>query len=219
MVILGLLLASAIPVAGMAQGKARREAEMASTMRGILSGSKDPQQVARLLQEHGARFLGYQETRITFAYTGESVQPTQSATRTVGPGLEHQVVSQSLGAGVSPLGGEKTDLTLTLWLYEWLNQDGTYTEQAVISGHWSDTEYSWLDDPADVIDVRWTVGDLVYLSSTPFDGVRRDQHTNGIASFTVNDQVASWDLFVNFKPVAPGVYGKWTNIFANYTQA
>jgi len=113
--------------------------------------------------------------------------------------------------------GRKADLTLTVWLYEWQNPDGTYTEQAAISGHWRDTEYRLIDAPADVIDVRWTVGDLVYVSSTPFDGVRRDQHTNGIASYTVDDQVKSWDLFVNFRPVATSVYGRWTNLFVNYT--
>lgn len=129
----------------------------------------------------------------------------------------HQEVRTGPGHAIDPAAGRKADLTLTMWLYEWQNQDGTYSEQAVISGRWRNTEYRLIDAPTDVIDVRWTVGDLVYVSSTPFDGVRRDQHTNGIASFTVDDQVESWDLFVNFRPVSNGVQGRWTNVFVNYT--
>lgn len=221
-VLLGLVLAVGIPFASMAEGKARarREAEMAAAVRSVLRHTTDPAAVAELLQKSGTRLLGFQETTVTFVYDGERVVPAQSATRTLTAGAAPAVsVKAAGGSTITPLAGEKADLTLTLWLYEWRNWDGTYTEQAAISGYWSATEYSWLDDPADVIDVRWTVGDLVYASSTPFDGVKRDQHTNGIASYTVNDQVKSWDLFVNFKPVSFSVYGKWTNIFANYTQA
>lgn len=216
-VLLGLLVVSAIPVAGLAQGRVSREVEMAHAVRAILARSRDPQEVAPLLRRHGARFLGFQEAQVTFAFQEGRVVPTRSVTRSVGRGLGESVAATGLSDSVRPMAGEKTDLTLTMWLYEWRNRDGTYTEQVVVSGYWSDTEYRWLDDPDDVIDVRWIVGDLVYTSSTPFDGVRRDQHTNGIASFTVQDQVKSWDLFVNFKPVSPGVYGKWTNVFANYT--
>lgn len=218
-VVLGLLLASAIPIAGLAQGKQNRDAEMAEAMRQILSTTREPRQVANALTKHGARFIGLQETTVTFVHTGQEVVPARSTVRTVGADLAESLVTE----GANPPGevgvkaGEKADLTLTLWLYEWQNSNGSYSEQAMMSGVWSDTEYRWIDDPKDVIDVRWTVGDLVYVSSAPFDGVERDQHTQGIASFTVHDQVEAWDLFVNFRPVSSQVYGKWTNIFANYT--
>jgi hypothetical protein len=233
-VVLGLLLAI-IPAAGMAFGKANREAEMTRAARGIFAKSKDPRQVAQLLKRHGARFLGYRQNTVTFVNTGEAVVPARSKSETVGPEFQatSEVTTLSKEAAalidveaatavagaerIAPTAGEKVDLTLTLWLYEWRNQDGTYTEQAYLNGHWSSTEYRWLDDPVDVIDVRWIVGDLVFSSSTPYDGVQRDQHTNGIASYTVGDQVQDWDLYVNFRPTSPNVYGRNSNIFVNYT--
>lgn len=216
---LGLLLATLIPAASMANGKANREAEMARTVRGILAENKDPRHVAKLLSKHGARFLGYRQNVVSFVHTGETVVPTRLTVTSVGPDFETTVSKQDQADLIRPLAGEKADLTMTAWMYEWRNSNGTYTEQMILSGSWSATEYSWLDDPRDVIDVRWTVGDLVYVSSTPFDGVQRDQHANGIASFTVDDQVRSWDLFVNFRPTSSSVHGKWTNVFFNYHQA
>ncbi len=215
--LLGLLLASLVPAASMAGGKASTEAAMARNVRRILSETRDPQRVAMLLERAGARFLGFQEASVTFVYTGDRVIPVRTGVRTVGPDLRQQVSQSGLSGDAGLMAGEKVDLTLMLWLYEWQNRDGSFTEQAAVSGYWSDTEYSWIDDPQDVIDVRWIVGDLVYLSSQPFDGVQRDQHMQGVASFTVDDQVEAWDLFVNFRPVSSDVYGKWTNVFANYT--
>lgn len=216
-VFIGLFLIGAVPLAGLADGKSRREEEMAQVMRAIMAETRDPAEVSERLGRHGARFVGLQISNVSFVHTDGVVTPTGSTNTVVGPGLRPSVSSQSFGSQVRPMAGDKTDFTLSLWAYEWRNLDGTYTEQSMISGYWTDTEYSWLDEPLDVIDVRWTVGDLVYLSSAPYDGVRRDQHTNGIASFTVPDQVGYWDLFVNFKPVSSAVHGKWTNIFANYT--
>lgn len=213
---LGLLLATLIPAASMAQGKANREADMARTVRGILAKNKDPRYVAKLLSKHGARFLGYRQNTVSFVHTGDTVVPARSTVTNVGPDLQAAVTEQALADEVRPLAGEKADLTMTMWMYEWRNSSGTYTEQMILSGSWSATEYSWIDEPRDVIDVRWIVGDLVYVSSSPFDGVQRDQHTNGIASFTVDDQVRSWDLFVNFRPTSSSVYGRWTNVFFNY---
>jgi hypothetical protein len=216
-VVLGLLLASVMPAPGMAKASPNREAEMAKTVRGILKQTRDPRQVADRLSQNGARFLGYQQTKVTFVYDGKSVVPAQSATVTVNPDFS-QTDSAATGDGdVGADAGQKTDLTMTMWLYEWQNSDRTYTEQAILSGQWSNTEYWWLDDPADVIDVRWLVGDLVMLSSSPYDGVQRDQQTQGIASFTVDDQADAWDLFVNFRPASTSAYGKWTNLFFNYT--
>jgi hypothetical protein len=217
-VVLGLLLVSVVPAATMAHGKAARETDMARTVRSILAESKDPRTVAKSLSQYGARFAGYAEKTVTFVYDGKTVAPARTVSTTMGPDFSATVTGTSPDATVRPMAGEKADLTVTMWLYEWRNWDGTYTEQAVISGHWSATEYSWIDDPNDVIDVRWIVGDLVYLSSSPYDGVQRDQHTNGIASYTVNDQIADWDLFVNFRPSSSAVYGRWTNVFVNYTQ-
>lgn len=226
--VLGLLLA-VIPAASMAYGKANREAEMTRTMRGIFAKSNDPRQVAQLLKQQGVRFLGYRQNTVTYMNTGKAVVPARSRTEAIGPDFR-PIISETKAAGIieadgngaaidgiSPTAGEKVDLTLTLWLYEWRNQDGTYTEQAYINGRWSSTEYRWLDDPVDVIDVRWIVGDVVFSSSTPYDGVQRDQHTNGIASYTVGDQVQDWDLYVNFRPTSPNVYGRNSNIFINYT--
>ncbi|HWI61048.1 MAG TPA: hypothetical protein VNT75_04355 [Symbiobacteriaceae bacterium] len=217
-VVLGLLLA-VIPAASMAYGKANREAEMTRTMRGIIAQTQDPRQVAQLLNQQGARFVGYRQNTVSFVYTGEAVVPMRSTAEVIGPDFKPTVTEKALASDIKPMAGEKADLTVTMWLYEWRNNDGSYTEQAYINGRWSATEYRWLDDPKDVIDVRWIVGDLVYLSSTPYDGVQRDQHTQGIASYTVDDQVQDWDLFVNFRPTSPNVYGRWTNIFVNYTQA
>jgi type II secretory pathway pseudopilin PulG len=215
--LLGLLLVAAVPAASMAYGKANREAEMTRVMRSVLAQTKDPQQVAQLLSEHGARFVGFRESTVTFAHTGDAVVPVQSTQKAIGPDFNPSVTERKITTGITPMAGNKADLTLTMWLYEWQNYDGTFTEQTILNGRWSATEYRWMDDPADVIDVRWIVGDLVYLSSAPYDGVQRDQHTQGIASFTVDDQVADWDLYVNFRPVSPAVYGRWTNVFANYT--
>ncbi|HWH71140.1 MAG TPA: hypothetical protein VNT26_17265 [Candidatus Sulfotelmatobacter sp.] len=215
-VVLGLLLA-VILAASMAYGKANREAEMTRTMRGIIAQTQDPRQVAQLLNQQGARFVGYRQNTVSFVYTGEAVVPMRSTAEVIGPDFKPTVTEKALASDIKPMAGEKADLTVTMWLYEWRNNDGSYTEQAYINGRWSATEYRWLDDPKDVIDVRWIVGDLVYLSSTPYDGVQRDQHTQGIASYTVDDQVQDWDLFVNFRPTSPNVYGRWTNIFVNYT--
>ena len=214
--VLGLLLA-VIPAASMAYGKANREAEMSRVMRSIIASSKDPRQVAQLLKQKGARFMGYRQSTVTFVNTGEAVVPLRSRTEAVGPDFRPTMTERAPAAGVSPMAGEKADLTVTMWLYEWRNSNGTFTEQAYMNGRWSSTEYRWLDDPVDVIDVRWIVGDLVFVSSTPYDGVQRDQHANGIASYTVNDQVQDWDLFVNFRPTSQSVYGRWTNVFVNYT--
>jgi hypothetical protein len=216
-VVLGLVLAAAVPAASLAQGRADRETDMARTMQAILAKGKDPAYVAKALEKQGARFVGYRQNQVTFVNTGDAVVATDSVTTAVGPDLQPTVTRSAQEGEVRPLAGEKADLTLTMWLYEWRNRDGTYSEQAMINGEWSDTEYSWLDDPLDVIDVRWIVGDLVYVSSTPYDGVQRDQHTQGIASFTVGDQVENWDLFVNFRPSSSSVVGKWTNLFVNYT--
>lgn len=216
-VVLGLVLAAAMPAAGLAQGRVDRSADMARTMKTILAKGKDPAYVAKALEKEGARFVGYRQNQVTFVNTGEAVVATGSVTTEVGPDLQPTVTRSTQEADIRPMAGEKTDFTMTMWLYEWRNRDGSYSEQAMINGEWSDTEYTWLDDPADVIDVRWIVGDLVYVSSTPYDGVQRDQHTQGIASFTVGDQVDSWDLFVNFRPSSSGVIGKWTNVFVNYT--
>jgi hypothetical protein len=215
--LVGLLLAILLPVASAAQGEEKQQDDRVRVARQVLAGSREPREVARRLGEEGARFLGYQQRQVTFVHTGETVFPTRSVTTTVGPDFQPSVATTDLQPEIGPDAGNKTDLTLTFWVFEWRNRNGTYTEQAIISGSWSNTEYRWIDDPTDVIDVRWIVGDLVYSSSTPYDGVQRDQHTNGIASFTVDDQVASWDLFVHFRPASSAAVGRWTNIFTNYT--
>lgn len=212
-----LLLASIMPTAGLAEGKASREGEMTRTMRAILRKTQEPREVARLLERQGVRFAGYQATTVTYAYDGQNVLPAETVMRSVGPDFQTAVSREMQRLQIRPAAGAKTDFTLTMWLYEWQNTDGTYTEQAMVSGSWSNTAYSWIDAPDDVIDVRWIVGDLAYLSSTPYDGIQRDQHTQGIGSYTVDDQVKNWDLFVNFKPVSNSVYSRWTNVFANYT--
>gem|GEM_PF-2981325 len=212
--VLGILLLSSMTVRA-AEGPATQEEEVALLVRSLIRQDRDPQRVAEALAEQTIRLLGFQERRVTFLYDGKEVRPISQELRVAGPDLKVSVVEQ--GAEVEPTSGEKADLTLTMWLYEWAMRDGSYREQAVISGYWSSTEYSWIDDPADVIDVRWIVGDVVYLSSAPYDGIQRDQHTLGIASFTVDDQVQAWDLFVNFRPASSNVHGRWSNIFLNYT--
>lgn len=214
--VLGVLLLSGMGVSA-AEGPATQEEEVALLVRQAVAADPSPRQVAKALAERRIRFMGFQQKQVTFAYDGGEVRAVESRTTTVGSDL----VPHNQSGGAPPdswvMAGEKADLTLTMWLYEWRRSDGSYREQAMVNGHWSSTEYSWIDDPEDVIDLRWIVGDLVYLSSVPLDGVQRDQHTQGIASFTVNDQISSWDLFVNFRPVSSQAHGRWTNIFLNYT--
>ncbi|MFZ5815485.1 MAG: hypothetical protein ACOY93_09325 [Bacillota bacterium] len=216
--VLGILLFTSL-TARAAEGPATQEEVVALLVRSITRAESDPRAVAAALGEHGIRFAGFHQRTITLAFDGQEVHVTGDRSRTMGADLVPRggAVEPAPASDPSVAAGEKTDLTLTMWLYEWRRYDGTYREQTMVSGHWSNTEYSWMDDPADVIDLRWIVGDIVYLSSTPFDGVQRDQHTQGIASFTVDDQVADWDLFVNFRPVSSDVYGRWTNVFVNYS--
>lgn len=214
--VLGILLLSTV-AASAADGPVTQEEEVALLVRSAVKEDPTPRQVAAVLAERGIRFLGFQERQVTFAYDGKEVHQVAARTTTVGPDLVPQREPEARSSDPSALAGQKADLTLTMWLYEWRMSDGTYREQAMINGSWSSTEYVWVDDPADVIDVRWIVGDLVYLSSSPFDGVQRDQHTQGIASFTVDDQIACWDLFVNFRPVSSSVHGRWTNLFVNFS--
>ncbi len=215
--VFGILLLSSMTVRA-AEGPATQEEEVALLVRSLIRQDRDPHRVAAGLAERSIHLLGFQEKRVTFLYDGKAVTPVMQEVHTAGPDLKIAAGDQrDRLAEIEPMAGEKADLTLTMWLYEWLRSDGSYREQAVISGYWSSTEYSWIDDPADVIDVRWIVGDVVFLSSSPFDGVQRDQHTLGVASFTVDDQVSAWDLFVNFRPVSSGVHGRWSNIFLNYT--
>ncbi|MFZ5823138.1 MAG: hypothetical protein ACOY94_02150 [Bacillota bacterium] len=214
--VLGILLLSGMGVSA-AEGPMTQEEEVALLVRQTVAADPAPRQVAKALAERRIRFVGFQQRQVTFAFDGQEVRAVHSQTTTVGPDLAPHSQAEGAPPDSSVMAGEKADLTLTMWLYEWRRSDGSYREQAMVNGYWSSTEYSWIDDPDDVIDMRWIVGDLVYLSSTPFDGVQRDQHTQGIASFTVNDQISSWDLFVNFRPVSSQVHGKWTNLFINYT--
>lgn len=214
--VLGIFLLSSMGVSA-AEGPATQEEEVALLVRETVAADSAPEQVAKALAERGIRFVGLQRRQVTFAYDGKEVRAVQSRKMTIGADLIPETEETEAPSDPSILAGEKADLTVTLWLYEWRRSDGSYREQAMINGSWSSTEYSWIDDPADVVDVRWIVGDLVYLSSTPLDGVQRDQHTQGIASFTVDDQISSWDLFVNFRPVSSQVHGRWTNLFVNYT--
>ncbi len=207
----GILLALCVPAASLAGGSPPRTVEaVEAAARIAIRGGGGPAAVAERMGALGLRVVGYQE-----AGAGERGPRPGGGPRFRG-GLGPDRGS-ALGRSVHTAAGRKADFTLSLWLYEWQNRDGTYSEQAAISGHWRETEYRLIDAPTDVIDVRWTAGDLVYVSSTLFDGVRRDQHTNGIASYTVDDQVESWDLFVNFRPVSASVQGRWTNVFVNYT--
>jgi hypothetical protein len=217
-VVLGLLLVAVMPAASLAQGNVDRETELAHVMRGVLKRSKEPAYVATELAKHGGRFQGYRQNKVTFVHTGEEVVVAETVATEIGPDMKRSVTrTASAEDEVRITAGEKADLTLTMWLYEWRESDGSYKEMAYVNGEWSDTEYTWLDDPLDVIDVRWIVGDLTYSRALPYDGVQNDQHTQGIASFTVRDQVANWDLFVYFRPSSSAVIGKWTNVFVNYT--
>lgn len=219
-IVLGLTIAALVPL-HQAEGRVRAQADAevvdrAPEMRQILAESRDPIVVRSRLAERSIRFVGMRQAQVTFAKQGDQVVVANTVRQTVDSEGHVTLQEESATGGPSIDAGQKTDFTMTMWLYEWRNRDGTYTEQVALTGYWSSTEYSWLDDPADVIDVRWIVGDLVYLSSTPYDGVQRDQTAQGIASYTVNDQIRTWDLYVNFRPTSSAVYGKWTNIFANY---
>lgn len=216
-IVLGLMLTALVPL-HRAEGRGRTAPEPdgldpAPQVRQILAASRDPLVVKQQLAERSIRFVGMRQTKVTFVKRGDQVVVGRTVRQAIGP--DGKVEEQTDG-GASIMAGEKADFTMTMWLYEWRNRDNTYTEQVALTGAWSSTEYSWLDDPADVIDVRWIVGDLVYLSSIPYDGVQRDQTAQGIASYTVNDQIQTWDLYVNFRPTSSGVYGRWTNVFANY---
>jgi hypothetical protein len=214
-IMLGLCLASVVTVQHLAEGRGLVEVDRTPEVRKVLHASREPGRVAELLAARGIYYAGMRQAKVTFAKVGDQVVVARTVRSASGPdGKVVQHEEPGMDAGI--MAGEKADFTLTMWLYEWRNYNGTYTEQAALTGSWSDTEYGWLDDPVDVIDVRWIVGDLVYLGSTPYDGVQRDQATQGIASFTVNDQVANWDLYVNFRPTSSAVYGRWTNVFANY---
>lgn len=219
-IVLGLLMAALVPlhqVEGRVRGSAESGvADRALEVRQILNQTRDPVEVKSRLTDRSIRFLGMRQTTVSFAKEGDQVVVAdQEHAYAESDGLVVRQVEPRAGApGI--MAGEKTDFTMTMWLYEWRNNDGTYTEQVALTGAWTSTEHSWMDAPADVIDVRWIVGDLAYLSSTPYDGVQRDQTTQGIASFTVADQIKTWDLFVNFRPTSSAVHGKWTNLFANY---
>lgn len=219
-IVLGLVMAALVPL-HQVEGRVRvpKDAgvvDRAPEVRQILAESRDPLVVKRRLAERSIRFVGMRQAQVTFAKQGDQVVVADTMRQSVDESGKVVLQEESASGGPSIMAGEKTDFTMTMWLYEWRNSDGTYTEQVALTGYWSNTEYSWLDDPADVIDVRWIVGDLAYLSSTPYDGVQRDQTSQGIASYTVNDQVRTWDLYVNFRPTSSAVYGKWTNLFANY---
>jgi hypothetical protein len=218
-IVLGLCVAAFVPL-HQVEGRERAPegvavGDRAPEVRQVLAESKDPLVVKSRLAERSIWFVGMRQVQVTFAKQGDEVVVAKTVRQSAGSDgqLTPLVVK---GGEASIMAGEKADFTMTMWLYEWRNRDGTYTEQAAITGYWSNTEYSWLDDPADVIDVKWIVGDLAYLSSTPYDGIQRDQTSQGVASYTVSDQVQSWDLYVNFRPTSSAVYGKWTNVFANY---
>lgn len=200
-----------------AEGPAAEEEEVALLVRTIVARADgDPGRVAKDLAQQGIRFLGYQKRSVTFAFDGKAVHPIQGRSTSMGADLTPVTKEPAPLTDSWILAAQKADLDVTLWFYEWRRSDGTYREQLIVNGYWDSTENAWMDDPADVIDVRWIVGDLVYLSSTPLDGVQRDQHTHGIASFTVDDQIACWDLIVNFRPVSSDVHGRYSNIFVNY---
>jgi hypothetical protein len=216
-IVLGLFMAALVPL-HQAEGRIRTGPDLggldrAPEVRQILAASRDPLVVKQRLAERSIRFVGMRQTHVTFVKQGDQVIVGRRVALSSGPDGK---VEQQADGGPSIMAGEKADFTMTMWLYEWRNRNGTYTEQVALTGAWSNTEYSWLDDPADVIDIRWIVGDLAYLSSTPYDGVQRDQTAQGIASYTVNDQIQTWDLYANFRPTSSAVYGRWTNIFANY---
>ncbi|HLO04345.1 MAG TPA: hypothetical protein VK191_14630 [Symbiobacteriaceae bacterium] len=219
-IVMGLFMAALVPL-HQVEGRVRVSegagvVDRAPEVRQVLAESRDPQVVKSRLAERSIWFVGMRQAQVTFAKQGDQVVVAKTVRQTAGSDAQVTRQEESGSGGPSIMAGEKADFTMTMWLYEWRNRDGTYTEQAALTGAWSSTEYSWLDDPVDVIDVRWIVGDLAYLSSTPYDGVQRDQTAQGIASYTVNDQIRTWDLYVNFRPTSSDVYGKWTNIFANY---
>lgn len=219
-IVLGLTVAALVPL-HQVEGRVRvpvgaEVVDRAPEVRQILAESRDPIIVRSRLAERSIRFVGMRQAQVTFAKQGDQVFVANTVRQNVDENGHVTLQEEYASGGPSINAGEKTDFTMTMWLYEWRNRDGTYTEQVALTGYWSSTEYSWIDDPADVVDVRWIVGDLVYLSSTPYDGVQRDQTAQGIASYTVGDQVRSWDLYVNFRPTSSAVYGKWTNLFANY---
>lgn len=200
-----------------------RGPQMAAYMRRVLRRTQDPAKVSELLAKQNARFLAYQSVTISYVRVNNESVPVELTTVTVGPDLVAQQSTQSLlpeGSVdfVDLTAGRKSDFRLRQWLYEWRNRNGTYTEQNVTTGSWSSPEYRWMDNPDDVIDVRWVVGDLAYVRAYPYDGVRFDQQVHGVASFTVDDQVRNWDVFVDFTPTGPDVYGRVTNVFTNYHQ-
>lgn len=191
-------------------------------VRQVLRTTHDPARVATLLQARGVRFLGYQALGLRLTGARGGCTPALAETTTMGPDLQPQVavaVLEEAGGwdGARILAGRKYDFLLRQWLYEWTNADGTLTEETVITGRWLSPEWQWLARPADVIDVRWVVGDLAYVVAYPYDGVQFDQQTQGAASFTVDDLVPDWTLFVDFTPASSSAYGRVTNVFANYT--
>lgn len=195
---------------------AAREEEVTLLVRNaVIAAQGDPRLVAESLAEQGIRFLGHQQYTVTYVYDGKEVKAVQ--TRSVKVGTDLTVHVEVPLSDPSVLAGEKTDLEVDMWLVEVQLSDGSFREHLFVSGWWSSREYSWIDDPADVIDVRWIVGDIVYVSSNVYDGIQRDQHTQGIASFTVDDQIASWDMSVTFRPVSPDRHGRYSNLFVNYT--
>lgn len=219
-IVLGLFMAALVPL-HQVEGRVRVPddagvVDWAPEVRQILAESRDPLVVKRRLAERSIRFVGMRQTQVTFAKQSDQVVVANTVRQAVDGEGKVVLQEESGTGGPSIMAGQKTDFTMTMWLYEWRNRDGTYTEQVALTGYWTSTEHSWMDAPADVIDVRWIVGDLAYLSSTPYNGVQRDQTAQGIASYTVDDQIRSWDLYVNFRPTSSAVYGKWTNIFANY---
>ncbi len=197
--------------------------DVRALMRRVLHKTQDPVQVAHLLAKKGVRFQGHQAVGVRFARDAAGVPtPWLIETTTVGADLgiavERQVLDQAqLGAGVEILAGRKYDFLLRQWLYEWTNADGTFTVESVTTGTWFSPEWRWIARPADVIDVRWVVGHLAYVAAYPYDGVAFDQQTQGAASFTVDDLVTHWTLFVDFTPASNNVYGTVTNVFTNYT--
>lgn len=226
---LGLLppgAAAAAPRNGVARPAAPAPAgpEMRAYMRRVLRQTQDPARVAALLAARGVRFLGYQAVGVRFTRDADGrPTPWLVETVTMGPDLVSTVQQEVLAPapagqdGPGALAGRKSDFLLRQWLYEWANQDGTFTEENVTTGTWYSPEWRWMARPADVIDVRWIVGDLAYVAAYPYDGVTFDQQTQGAASFTVDDLVDHWTVFVDFTPASRSVYGKVTNVFANYT--
>lgn len=201
-----------------AEAPVSEEEQMAQLLRSTVAARGDPLRVAEALAEQGIRFLGYRKQSVTYWFDGKQVQAVDGPSLTVGPNLVTRIEEPAASKDPSALAGNKTDLTVDMWLVESQLSDGSFRQHLFVSGWWSSREYAWIDDPADVIDVRWIVGDIVYVLSEVYDGVQRDQHTQGIASFTVDDQIASWDMTVTFRPTSPAVYGKYSNLFVNYTQ-